>query len=206
MGSEKWYDLAYDRRDSFDDVEVEQIVYGNALAQRNNALLAGLPSSERHLLKSIRDELFYLGMACIAVETSLAGGGTYAIHLPKELYVRNERLLGDVIRPGGKVLPRKDINRIMYEQITRMRTFKLPPGYQHSSVGITKPDDVRRFGFYAEHHFHRLRRLVEDMDERRRNLVVDFMHQWVVEYMDIRGQQSLLSGTLKQTNLINRSE
>lgn len=201
MGRTKWYDLTSGKWNSMNDVNRNVIVYGYALAQRNNALLSQLPSRERRRLKSIRDELFYLGMACIAVEDSLAGGGTYSIHLPKTLYVYNERLLGNILRPGGRAEPKKDVERIMYEQILRMRAFTLPPEFEHSPVGLTRPDDVRRYGTRIAHHYHRLRRLIDGVDERRRNLVLDFMHEWVIDYIDIRGQASLLRWKLTRVLL-----
>lgn len=159
------------------------IVYGVCLAERNNQLLKGRSSS----IRTIRGELFPLGMACIALEDTLAGGGTYAVHFPKTLFCDIERTTYDLLRRARK--HPSDAKRIarLKAQVTRYATMSKAPLVMLSDTRRASLKDIHFFANQIQVHLDRLLRSMAKLDAYQQNAVAELMEYWMIDYLGIRG-------------------
>lgn len=95
MPIQKWSKTAFPKAEHFPPDTLE-IVYGDALRFQNRRIAAKQGKAVNQKMERARFSAFRFGMACIAVEDTLAGGGTYSIHLPKALYVESEQMISSL--------------------------------------------------------------------------------------------------------------
>lgn len=159
------------------------IVYGVCLAERNNRLLKGRSPS----IPAIRKELFPLGMACIALEDTLAGGGTYGIHFPKTLFCDVERTTYDLLRRArNHPSDAKRIERLK-AQIRRYAMMSNAPLVMLSDTRRASLKDIHFYANQIQVHLDRILRSMAKLDAYQRNAVAEVMEDWMIDYLGIRG-------------------
>jgi hypothetical protein len=152
------------------------IVFGWCESDRNDRLLKTKPRKARIVLRALRDELFMFGMACIAIETSLAGGGTYQIHEPRYYYERNERLFYRLLTRPPQTNFVHNLKVGMRLRLHELRQLNLPKG-QFGVCGEVRLSDVHRFTKIAIARYNSINRLLSSLDRRSSQAISMFMKE-----------------------------
>jgi len=188
MGRGAWADYVYsqseeNRNDSIAfEPDGATIVYGVCKRKRNDRLLAKTKNPE--LYRALRNHLVLFGMACIALEDTLGGGGTYSVHEPRFMWSTEEEELGALIQnQAAGSSPPLDWSRYQ-NRLSVYRHFNKRIG---TLVG--GPLDLKELHLYADRtgkELEFLRSLSNQLPAKTRGHVGEFIQQYLFEYLNVR--------------------
>lgn len=190
MGIEKWSRLAFSKRQGSKErslalgIDGSVLVFGACLYDRNQGILNSRSASERKGIERLRSELYQYGMSCIGLESVLAGGGTYDLHMPKTCYLQTERVLYRVLTYSGPDLGSKSAAEIR-GRFKAYRQVKKPVRLPFGDLVVAVPT-VRAWTARADRHFDAVSRELPRYSPARQSYLRRFLWTWA-DYLAIRG-------------------
>jgi hypothetical protein len=202
MGQDRWGALAYDLREKYfdsqakssDDTHVplaftregSSVVWAACLRDRNHELISRWTAKKRQEILSLEGHLFRFGMACIALENTLAGGGTYVNHQPQFMWNDEERGLYLIVKDSPAPAGRADMLERLNQRLTKYTSMKTAPNLMLSDRPANLID-IRRFAQIARAEFAATEEIGKNLSLRQRQNVLAFEKQYLVDYLGIRG-------------------
>lgn len=181
-GWERYVWTAKDRRKSLETANSLQ-VYGFALRAANR-------EEGGRAYEPLRRSAFRYGMACIALEDTLAGGGTYRDHAPDNLFVGSEAMLRTLIRHRARKAVRRQTLlgvrrtfercRALHRAITMLDGWDIPISKLHLYAAL------------ALRYERRLRNEAARFGPGLRANVDRFIVSWGRDYLAIRGSDGAI--------------
>ncbi len=199
MGSDEWATRAYNTRGKYnsksptgDDSDIplpftkegSTVVWAACLRDRNKRLISQWSAKNRGSFLAIEQHMFRFGMACIGLENTLAGGGTYVNHQPQFMWSEEQETLYSVIkREASRSLSPAMIGRLD-RRLTKYSTMQMFP---NKLLGDSPPDpaEVHKFARIARKEYSAINSI--KLDRPQRNLVLGFEKSYLIDYLGIRG-------------------
>jgi|GEM_PF-3151089 len=165
-------------------VDSNNIVYGACLASRNDRLIAHRPAKERPIYKRLRADLFRFAMACIAMEDTLAGGGTYSVHYPHYISHSQEDLLYAMLTKARMKKPSPNKEALFQKLLHRYAT--VTGEYKEVLFGTVKIPTLHKYAKLAEKYYGRCLKEARQLAPAQMPQAWDFIDNWLVDYLDVR--------------------
>ncbi len=186
MGPAKWGEYYYRHPHGENMKDGSTVVWAWAEKQVTDRALRHAAPRTRSVMGYLRVHLMRFGMACIGLEDTLAGGGTYASHFPQQMWAELESDIKDLVEHRD-VKPLDTITRHrLLERLYRYQTIVHLPD---RILADSPPDatEVHGYGKIRANEDRRIRRYVVDLNPRFLNQVERFEESWLIGYLGIRG-------------------
>jgi hypothetical protein len=182
------------------------VVFGKCLAERNDRLLGRHSGKHRQNFHKLRNSIFGFGMACIALEDTLAGGGTYQYHYREIFYPDAETYLyrfltgrfsstepPEIMLEWPPAFPRpKQSPRggspywVERELLGRYRAMRKPP-LEMLNEQPANLDRIHKYANLAEWYLGQLEELSGQLGLNATASLEPFLRKWCLGYLSIRG-------------------